>query len=251
MSILAESTDYLVVDKPAGLPVIPARHDATCLLHVLAEQIGLPASGEADPRLRIVHRLDSGTSGVLLLAKTLSAQRWFTQQFEIGAVRKEYLALVAGRAGAEQGVIDAPIGPHPRQVGMMTILADGKPAVTRWRVEERLDTFTLLRAMPESGRTHQIRVHLRSIGLPLAVDPVYNAPPKGRPVGLFLSSIKGRGYRKADEQEERPLIGRLTLHAERLSLTTPAGHAESFVAPLPRDFRATLAQLRKLVRRTG
>jgi 23S rRNA-/tRNA-specific pseudouridylate synthase len=116
----------------------------------------------------------------------------------------------------------------------------GRPARTLWRVEQRFKHFTLLRVLPKTGKTHQIRVHLAHIGLPLAVDPLYNphAPP------LLLSSIK-RDYRVKRGQPQRPLIDRLTLHAEKLSVIYPDGTPLSLVAPLPRDFRAVLNMLAK------
>src|SRR6185436_7210829 len=120
----------------------------------------------------------------------------------------------------------------------------GRPARTAWRIEQAFRGFTLLRCFPKTGKTHQIRVHLKHIGLPLAVDPLYNPPPRGAPPGLFLSQFK-RDYRPTRGETERPLIARLTLHAEKLRLANLNGAPLEIIAPLPKDFRATLNQLRR------
>jgi 23S rRNA pseudouridine955/2504/2580 synthase/23S rRNA pseudouridine1911/1915/1917 synthase len=206
----------------------------------VAQKIGLPHRGTEDPRLRLVHRIDKDTSGILLFAKNREAQKHVSHQFQNNQVTKEYLALVAGRPYQDQGDIDAPMAPHPASPKKMAIAKNGRPARTLWKVEEHLGPYTLLRVFPKTGKTHQIRVHLKSIALPLAIDPLYNpqAPP-----AILLSSFK-RNYRKGRE-EERPLISRLTLHAEKLSFKNLDGATMDLAAPLPKDFRATLTQLRK------
>jgi 23S rRNA-/tRNA-specific pseudouridylate synthase len=126
----------------------------------------------------------------------------------------------------------------------MAISKHGRPAITQWKIERPLGRFTLLRCIPKTGRTHQIRVHLHSIGLPLAVDPLYNPTPPGARVGLYLSDHK-RDYRPTANREERPLIGRLTLHAEKLIFTHPDGRQITLESPPPKDFRAAITQLSK------
>jgi 23S rRNA pseudouridine1911/1915/1917 synthase len=129
----------------------------------------------------------------------------------------------------------------------MIVTKHGRTSLTRWKVEDRLGEWTLLRVFPKTGKTHQIRVHLKSIGLPLAVDPIYNPPREGAPVGLWLSQFK-RDYRPS-RGEERPLIARLTLHARKLTFLDQAGQSHTVESPPPKDFRAILNQLSRHGRR--
>jgi len=242
LDILWQNADALAIAKPAGLATIPGRAEADSALERIAAQLKLPASGSADPRVRVVHRLDKETSGVLLFAKHTAAQRHLSHQFQNNLVNKQYLALVRGRPVAQEGEIDGPIGPHPTSPLKMTILRHGgRPAKTLWRVEELFRDYASLRVFPKTGKTHQIRVHLQSIGLPLAVDTLYNSGVGER---LFLSTFK-RGYRTKPGEEERPLIGRLTLHAERIHFVDMEGNPVEVISELPKDFRATLSMLRK------
>ena len=244
LDILAETDDWVAVSKPAGLATIPGRGEDDSVLERLGRELGLPSTGTIDPRIRVVHRLDKDTSGVLLFAKHSAAQRHLSHQFQNNTIAKEYLALVVGRPTENEGEIDAPLGRHPAShLRMAVVRHGGRPAKTAWRVEEAFRHFTLLRVFPKTGKTHQIRVHLQSIGLPLAIDPLYNAPRGGAAPGLLLSSFK-RGYRP-DGASERPLIERLTLHAERLSFQSLAGDTVRLEAPLTKDFRAALNMLQK------
>jgi RluA family pseudouridine synthase len=246
LELLFHDRDLAAVAKPAGLASIPGRGEETSVLEALAAQLGLPCAGEADPRVRVVHRLDKDTSGVMLFALSRAAQQFVSHQFQNNTVAKEYLAVVRGRPAENEGVVDAPIGPHPASPRRMTVLKHGgRPARTQWRVEEAFRGFALVRCFPRTGKTHQIRVHLLHAGMPLAVDPLY-----GSAAPILLSQFK-RGYRPpARGQAERPLIDRLTLHAERLAFDHPdvaRGRVE-LVAELPRDFRAVLNQLRRNAR---
>jgi RluA family pseudouridine synthase len=240
LDILYDDDQLVAINKPAGLASIPGRGESTSVIEALAGQLKLPCSGDIDPRLRMVHRLDKGTSGVLLLAKTRAAQRHLCQQFLNHAAAKEYLAIVAGRPAQSAGEIDAPLMRHPTSPQRMAIGKQGRPARTRWRLEQPLGPLSLLRVFPKTGKTHQIRVHLQSIGLPLAIDPLYN--PKSLPTGLYLSQFK-RDYRPTRGQQEHPLINRLTLHAEKLTFIHPQGREMTITAPPPKDFRATVKQL--------
>ncbi len=241
LEILWEDGDYVAVLKPAGLATIPGRGDDDSVLERLAGQLGLSSSGTQDPRLRVVHRLDKDTTGVLVFAKSREAQRHLSQQFQNNLVEKEYVALVAGRPVESEGEIDAPLARHPTSPQRMAVVRHGgRPARTLWKAEELFRAYALLRVFPKTGKTHQIRVHLAHIGLTLAIDPLYHPPTSG---GIFLSSFK-RGFRPSGGPE-RPLIDRLTLHAEKLRFIDRGGRPIALQAALPKDFRAVLNALRK------
>ncbi len=248
LDILFADDDFVAIGKPAGLPVIPGRHEPACAFTLLASQLALPHSGPDDPRLRVLHRIDKDTSGLVLFARNRPAQQHVSHQFQNNQIRKEYLAIVAGRPAEEQGEINAAIAPHPKIPGRMIIAAKrGRPARTLWQVEALYRQFALIRVFPQTGKTHQIRIHLRHIGLPLAIDPLYNPAPPGAPAGLLLSAFK-RGYRGDKGEEERPLISRLTLHAHKLAFRDMADRLVQLEAPLPRDFRAAINMLTKYAR---
>lgn len=254
--VLFEDEDALVVEKPAGLPVEPERWERgnACLSGGLLE-LALQRS-EVQPeapdrpseglgfRPRIVHRIDKETSGAVLVAKTLEAERRLREAFSSRTVHKVYFALVEGEyplADGEEDIIDRPIGPDLRKSGRMRIdERDGKPSQTRIRVEQRFAGFTLLRCEPITGRTHQIRVHLAAEGFPLAVDKIY-----GRRSELKLSEIK-RKYHSKPGRAEAPLIDRLTLHAKELDFPDSHGGTQHVEAPLPNDFQKVLKQLGKV-----
>lgn len=251
--ILHEDEHTLVVNKPSGLAVEPERwHRERASL--AGEALAIVLEREHDIgdefRLRIVHRVDKGTSGAVLLAKDLETERALRRAFEAGTIEKRYLALVEGEFPLDDGEvswIDRPIAPEGKRGNRMCVRADGKASRTAIRVVERFRAYTLLECRPRTGRTHQIRVHLAAEGFPLAVDPLY-----GRRDQLMLSELKA-GYRPKKGRTERPLIDRLTLHAAEIgwgllpgadgSPALPAGGAE---APLTPDFVRTLKQLAKV-----
>lgn len=247
LPVLYEDEHVLVVDKPADLMVEPDRWDALRpnLIGALHELAGNLDDGGGRFRPRIVHRLDKDTSGVVLVAKTIDAERELARAFEEGRIAKHYLALVEGEHPLAEGaseIIDQPLAPDGRRGGTMAVRAGGKPSRTRLCVEQRFRGFTLLRCEPLTGRTHQLRVHLAWAGFPLVVDPLY-----GRRGALALSEIK-TGYRRKPGRAELPLIGRLTLHARRVefdSLTEP-GRRVAVESPLPRDLQRALKQLAKV-----
>src|SRR6185503_3964731 len=137
LEILAETPDWVVVMKPAGLATIPGRGEDDSVLERLGRQLGLPSGGTLDPRIRVVHRLDKDTSGVLLFAKHTAAQRHLSHQFQNNQVEKEYLALVSNPPMQDEGEIDAPMAPHPGNPRKMTVSKQGRPARTLWRIEQR------------------------------------------------------------------------------------------------------------------
>ena len=198
----------------------------------------------APGRPRLVHRLDKDTSGAVLVAKTLEAERRLREAFDGGQVRKEYLALVEGEYPLEDGaedLIDLPIGPDRKRSGVMRIHDEGKASRTRVWVERRYYGYTLLGCEPLTGRTHQIRVHLAASGFPLVVDPNY-----GRLQSLALSEIKSN-YRPKRGRPELPLIARLTLHARSIEFPCVTSGAPVRVeAPVPRDLERVLKQMAKV-----
>ncbi|MGH8851688.1 MAG: RluA family pseudouridine synthase [Casimicrobiaceae bacterium] len=217
LAIVHEDDAIIVVDKPAGLVVHPGSGNrdgtlANALLHH-APQLGSVA------RAGIVHRLDKDTSGLLVVAKTDIAQTDLVRQLQARTVKREYLALAAGDI-ARGGAVDAPIGRHPIRRTSMAVVATGKTAVTHFEVRERFGDCTLLACRLETGRTHQIRVHLASLGHPLVGDPTY-----GRKRGIAF--------------------GRQALHAWRLGIVHPSTRkAAQWESTLPPDFGALLTVLR-------
>lgn len=226
LSIVHEDDDILVIDKPAGLVVHPGSGNwqgtlLNALLHHAPQLAAIPRAG-------IVHRLDKETSGLLVVAKTLEAQTDLVRQLQARSVKRHYLALVHGSVAGD-GIVDAPIGRHPTQRVKMAVVSvgnNGKEARTHYAVRERFATSTLLECRLETGRTHQIRVHMASIKYPLVGDPVY-----GKRSGA--SSLLMAFSRQA-------------LHAWRLVLLHPGTRQEmGWEAPLPEDFATLLNALRE------
>jgi 23S rRNA pseudouridine1911/1915/1917 synthase len=215
-AVAYEDEHLLVVDKPAGVVVHPARgHRAGTLAQALA---GRAAGGEDPWRVGIVHRLDRDTSGLLVVARSDEVHRRLKAALAARELRREYLALVEGRPPARSGTIEAPIGRDRRHRTRMSTDSDApKPAITHFEIERSLARATLLRVRLQTGRTHQIRVHLRAIGHPVCGDPEYGH------AGLY-------GLR------------RQFLHATRLAFAHPVtGAALDVVSPLPDDLRRALA----------
>ncbi len=251
LTILHEEEGWMAVDKPAGIAVEPERWErsratlAGALLHVAQQRSAdLGSPGE---RLRVVHRLDKETSGVLIVAKDLPTERYLRMAFEGHRVQKRYWALVEGEHPLRDGEceeIDLPIGPDPRRNGRMVVdERQGKPSLTRIAVESRFRGYTLLCCEPRTGRTHQIRVHLAALGFPLAVDRLY-----GRRDALNLSALKPR-YKAKPGRPEKPLIDRLTLHSVSVAVPRPQDPDDLPVhvtAPLPPDFARALKHLAKV-----
>ena len=222
LDILYEDDDVIVVNKPAGMIVHPAAGHATSTLvnAVLAHAPNLNVGGVERPG--IVHRLDGDTSGLIVVAKNDAAMRDLQTQFKSRRVKKTYLALVEGRVKPPRGKIDAPIGRDPKHRQKMAVVTRGKTraSATIYRTLANLDGFTLVQAEPQTGRTHQIRVHLAFLGFPVVADALYGS--KKNALGL----------------------ARQFLHAWKIAFTLPRDkRGASFTAPLPADLRAALEEL--------
>ena len=234
LSIVYEDDALMVIDKPAGLVVHPGNGNwdgtlANALLHHAPRLAGVARAG-------IVHRLDKDTTGLLVVAKTETAQTDLVRQLQARSVRREYLALASGDI-ASSGTVDAPIGRHPVKRTSMAVVSAGKHAVTHYEVRERFGESTLVVCRLETGRTHQIRVHFASIGHPLIGDSSY-----GRRPGVAA----GRGAAVAGQANGGPVFPRQALHAWRLGLVHPVTRqAMTWESPLPDDFSALLDGLRR------
>jgi 23S rRNA pseudouridine1911/1915/1917 synthase len=230
LDVVYEDRSLLVVNKPAGLVVHPgAGNPAHTLLNALvAHDVAL----ERLPRAGLVHRLDKQTSGLLMVARTPEAHRRLVAQLAARDIHREYLALVQGQPTGG-GRVDRPIGRHRSVRTRMAVRADGREAVTHYRIEERFRGHTLLRVQLETGRTHQIRVHLAHAGFPVVGDPVYGG--RRRQLGGAGEALNAR----------LRAFTRQALHAQRLQLQHPVQDRElTLTAPIPADFQALLAALR-------
>jgi 23S rRNA pseudouridine1911/1915/1917 synthase len=231
LDIVHEDDQLLVLNKSADQVVHPGagNRDGTLQNALLHHDAAL----HAVPRAGIVHRLDRETSGLMVVARTLQAHKHLVEQLQTRSVGREYLALVAGTFTAG-GRVEAAIGRHPRDRIRMAVRADGREAVTHYRLEERFPAHTLLRCRLETGRTHQIRVHMAHIRHPIVGDPVYGGRPR---------------LPKAATTEVIEVLGafrRQALHAETLTLIHPgSGEVMSWSAPLPADYRELLEVLRR------
>jgi 23S rRNA pseudouridine1911/1915/1917 synthase len=233
LDIVWENGQLVALNKPAGMLSIPDRHDTNLpsLQKLLQERYS---------HIFTVHRLDRDTSGLLLFAKEAAMHQYLSQLFERHEVAKWYTGIVLGRPANANGTIEAPIAEHPTLKGQMVVHSKGKPSVTDYTVAEALGPFSVVRFRIHTGRTHQIRVHAKHIGHPIACDPLYgdNKP-------ILLSTIKKKYKLGKFTEEERPLLNRLALHASSLQLTLPTGEPLQLEAPLPKDMRALLQQLKK------
>jgi 23S rRNA pseudouridine955/2504/2580 synthase/23S rRNA pseudouridine1911/1915/1917 synthase len=231
--IIKETDDWIALNKPSGLLSIPDREGKDISLKkLLIEKYG---------SIFTVHRLDRGTSGLIIFAKTEEAHKHLSQQFEERQTEKIYQGLVLGSLASKKETIDAPISEHPVKKGLMTVYRKGKEAITDYEVLEDFKIFSWLQFQIHTGRTHQIRVHAKHIGHPIVCDDIYG---DGKPV--LLSSLKHKFNLSKNELEERPILNRLALHALSLQFTDSNKETIRLEAPLPKDLKALLQQLRKL-----
>ena len=233
LQILYEDPDLVIIDKPAGLVVHPAAgHADETLVNALLFHISDLSGIGGEIRPGIVHRLDKDTSGVMIIAKNDEAHRKLTAAWGTDAIRKEYLAIVYGTPAAARGNIDAPIGRDPRDRKRMAVVAGGRAAITDYEVLERFRGASLLRCVLRTGRTHQIRVHLKHLGHPIVGDPVYSGP-------------QWRGIPDKQLQKALASMERQALHAAKITFDHPrSGVRMTFEAPVPGDMAALLKALR-------
>ncbi|MFQ3547220.1 MAG: RluA family pseudouridine synthase [Termitinemataceae bacterium] len=250
-SIIYENDELIAVDKPSGIAVIADRWDDSKerldeLLNAYFAQDAESAARTVPPRqprtpfphrVYVVHRIDRDTSGLVVFAKTKEAHRKLSALFESRDVEKTYLAIVHGRPAWQETLCDLPLRPDgDREHRTVIDKARGKEARSYFTLLAEVGAYSLVQARIETGRTHQIRVHLASLGHPVVCDPLY-----GTMKPVYLSAFK-RGWR-GDSLEERPLVSRLGLHA--YSMILPVGERLLLTAPLPRDFKAFVNQIEK------
>ena len=225
LQVVYEDADMLVLDKPAGLVVHPAAgHASGTLVNALLAHVKDFGGVGGSLRPGIVHRLDKDTSGLIVVAKHDAAQRALQAQFKLRKVEKQYVALVVGRPPTPSGRVEAAIGRDPRHRQRMAVVTNSglrsRMAVSEYRTLEAMRGYTLVDVKPETGRTHQVRVHMAFLGCPLAGDLLYG--------------VSGGRYK----------LARHFLHAAGLTLKIPSGKTRTFVAPLPAELEACLAALR-------
>ncbi len=232
--ILFIDQDIILVNKPAGYLSIPDRFDP-----LKPNVIGYLKKQYAE--VFILHRLDRETSGIMIFARNAEAHKILSQDFEKHTLRKTYLALIEGYIREESGKIDKPIAESKASGGLMIISQKGKQSITLFNTIKRYKKYSLVEADILTGRMHQIRVHFKSIGHPLAIDAIYGNKDK-----LYISDIKQKGLTHSKFEAEKPIMTRSTLHAFALEFKHPVSSEEMRIeAPLHKDFKALLNQLDK------
>ena len=232
LDIIFENEDFVALNKPAGLLSIPDREGKDpSLKSMLREKYG---------NIFTVHRLDRDTSGIIVFAKNEETHKYFSKIFEERSVEKFYQGIVQGTPTEPKGSIDLAIMEHPAKPGTMVVNKRGKASLTDYEVQETAGPYSLVQFRLHTGRTHQIRVHMQALGHPLACDELYG---EARPI--LLSSFKRHFKLSKAEEEERPILSRLALHSHLLHFQDAKGEYHTLEAPLPKDMRALLQQLKK------
>lgn len=237
LDIIYDDDHLLVINKPPDMVVHPARgHARGTLVNALKHYCNTLSETNGKCRPGIVHRLDRDTSGVIVVAKTDYSHGAIARQFENREVKKEYIAVVEGTVDFDSDIIRLPIGRHKKYGEKMAVRYDvGKPGVSRYEVIERFKRHTMVKVFPETGRTHQIRVHMKYIGHPVVADQLY-----GSNDSLFLSDIS-----KDETKEDKPLIERQALHALKIRFNHPLSNKPmEFAADLPADMNNLINELR-------
>ena len=230
--IIFENEDFIAINKPAGMLSIPDREGKDpSLKSWLKEKYGT---------IFTVHRLDRGTSGVIVFAKTEAMHKYLSKVFEERTVEKIYTGIVQGTLAEKKGSIDAGLMEHPAKQGVMVVNKKGKASLTDYEVQEELGLYSLVQFRIHTGRTHQIRVHMQHLGHPIVCDELYG---DARPI--LISSFKRNFKLSKHDEEERPILGRLGLHSQLLHFKDEKGEYHTLEAPLAKDMRALVAQLRK------
>jgi 23S rRNA pseudouridine955/2504/2580 synthase/23S rRNA pseudouridine1911/1915/1917 synthase len=230
--IIFEDDDFIALNKPSGLLSIPDRKGIDISLKVLLK--------EKYGDIFTVHRLDKDTSGLIVFAKNEMAHRHLSLQFENRQTKKIYQGLVIGSLMEKKGRISYPLTEHPALNGTMIVHRKGKESLTEYEVQEDFGIYSWIQFRIHTGRTHQIRVHMKEAGHPVVCDVLYG---DGNPV--LVSSLKSKFKLSKDAEEEKPILNRLALHAFQLSFNDIHGELIDLEAPLPKDLRATLQQLAK------
>ncbi len=239
LPILYEDAELIVVNKPSGVVSVPGRGDTgpTALERVWRHR--KETEGSDAPQPRVLHRLDKGTSGVMAFAKTPEAQTLWGKSFTDRDAEKTYLCLVEGRPQWKEMAADFPLAPAEKKVGRWRVDRAGKPSHTDFKVIYRFYRYAWLEAKPRSGRTHQIRLHARALGFPLAFDEYY-----ARSTPILLSEIK-ENYKPSKRRPEGSWLERLPLHASKLVLHVEGREPLTLEAPLPKDLVRVVRDLRK------
>ena len=228
--IISEDENLVAINKPAGVLTIPDRMGNISLKNYLQQAYG---------EIFTVHRLDKDTSGVVVFAKNEQTHKQLSQLFEGRDVEKYYLGFVLGKFAEPTGTIEEGIMEHPVVKGQMVVNKKGKPSVTDYEVLETFRFYSWVKFRIHTGRTHQIRVHMKHAGHPIVCDEFYG---DGKPV--FISSLKKNYHLSKAEETERPMLSRLALHSHQLKFTLKEKEY-NLEAELPKDLRALLQQLRK------
>ncbi len=241
IGILYDDPDLTIIDKPAGVTSISERWDPNLPTAIDLLWAEWKKRDPDAPRPHVVHRLDKDTSGLLAFARHRDAQVAMREQFRVRTVEKRYLALTAGIPNPPDGQIEIEIESDPSNPGRVrTIKKGGKACFTEYRTLAVHGWYAWVELHPRTGRTHQLRISLREVSAPIVADPFYG---DGLPV--FLSKVK-RNYHVGRGQTERPILGRLGLHAASLTFDHPStGVRTTVLAPLPKDLRTTLRQLER------
>jgi len=229
---ILDTPDLIALNKPSGLLSIPDREGKDISIKKLLI--------EKYDNIFTVHRLDKDTSGLIVFAKNETTHKLLSQQFEERQTEKIYLGLVLGSLAEKKGSINTLISEHPVKRGLMTVYKKGKESLTDYEVLEDFKIFSWVQFQIYTGRTHQIRVHAKHIGHPVVCDELYG---DGKPI--LLSTLKHKFKLSKNELEERPILNRLALHALSLQFTNTNGEKIKLEAPVPKDLRALLQQLRK------
>lgn len=231
-SVVFENDDFIAINKTSGLLTIPDREQSEkSLKEYLIDKFG---------QIFTVHRLDKDTSGLVLFAKNETTHKFLNKIFEERSVEKFYVGIVMGEPTEKTGLIDAPIAEHSLNKNLMVVHRRGKASQTGYEVLEGNKFYSLVSFQLHTGRTHQIRVHCKNIGHPLACDTLYG---DGKPV--LLSAFKKKFKLSKHDEEEMPMIGRLALHSYRLCFTDEHGTKMELEAEIPKEFRALMKQLSK------